>query len=117
MTLRRRLVLLVVGLSAVGLVVSGLVGTLLLRSFALNRVDRQLAGGFGPPRFGNRPGGRVTGLIAERFGLTTAMMLSAFGFIGEKKLANRAKTNSMVTSTNPTMPGIDLRKRRHTNAP
>lgn len=66
MTLRRRLVLLVVGLSVVGLVVSGLVGTLLLRSFALNRVDRQLAGGFGPPRFGNRPGGRVTGLIAEQ---------------------------------------------------
>lgn len=50
MSLRRRLVVLVVGVVAVGLFASGAAGTLLLRSFALQRVDRQLAG------FARRPG-------------------------------------------------------------
>ena len=55
MTLRRRLVMLVVGLSAIGLVVSTVVGTALLRRFVLHRVDRQLVSGFG--NRGGGPGG------------------------------------------------------------
>ena len=42
MTLRRRLLLVVLGLAAIGLVVAGAVSVALLRSFVLQRVDTQL---------------------------------------------------------------------------
>ncbi len=42
MTLRRRLLLLVLGLSAAGLAVTGVVSVLLLRNYVMDRVDRQL---------------------------------------------------------------------------
>lgn len=42
MTLRRRLLLLVLGLSAIGLLTAGAVSVALLRSFVLDRVDKQL---------------------------------------------------------------------------
>ena len=44
MTLRRRLVLLTVGLSALALLTAGVVGSILVRSFAVRRVDQQLVG-------------------------------------------------------------------------
>ena len=44
MTLRRRLVLLTVGLSALALLTAGIVGSVLVRSFAVRRVDQQLVG-------------------------------------------------------------------------
>jgi len=66
MTLRRRLVMLVVGLSAIGLVVSTVVGTALLRRFVLHRVDRQLVSvsGFG----GGRGRGAERGADGPGFG-------------------------------------------------
>lgn len=50
MTLRRRLILLVLGLSAAGLAVTGVVSVLLLRSYVMQRVDRQLDSFASDPR-------------------------------------------------------------------
>ena len=68
MTLRRRLLLLVLGLTAVGLAVAGVVSVALLRSYVLDRVDRQLESFASDPGGGpldELPGG---GLTCERRG-------------------------------------------------
>ena len=63
MTLRRRLLLLVLGLSAAGLVTAGAVSIALLRSYVLRRVDKQLENFASSPSGGplqQGPGGRLT---------------------------------------------------------
>ena len=63
MTLRRRLLLLVLGLTASGLVTAGVVSVFLLRSYVLGRVDRQLENFASSPTGGplqQGPGGRLT---------------------------------------------------------
>ncbi len=116
MSLRARLLVLLVALSAVGLVVVGSVSYAALRSYLSDRVDKQavsavlpvlheLSEGNRGPFFGPGPGVQVPdgtyGAIRDSNGKVTAEKTLSFGSYGSEKPDPPAKIPTTTTDDNP----------------